>query len=63
MRLSRELKIVLFRGLLCASVVYLTVMLALMRGWFGLAQDILAIIGIVGSWRALKAAQAETGKQ
>jgi hypothetical protein len=62
MHLTRELKIVLFRGLFCSSVVYLAVMLALMRGWFGLAQDILAIIGIVGSWRGLKAAQAETGK-
>jgi hypothetical protein len=63
MRLSREVKIVLFRGLFCASVVYLAVMLTLMHGWFGIAQDIWAIICIIGSWRALKAAQAETDKQ
>jgi hypothetical protein len=62
MHLSRELKIVLFRGLFCASVVYLAVAAALMHGWFGLVQDIWAIICVIGSWRALKAAQADTGK-
>ncbi len=57
---SPQLQTFLYRALFSASLGYLAVALFILRpdNWFGLAHCVWAIICIVGSWKAFKAAKA-----